>query len=276
MIGNGISIKLFVGLILFCAHAKLTADSGDFDHLLNNNDSASVQYYVAKFKDGSFSVVSDAELDDTIIAEDVVELVKQDNGKYHHLLLSSGNKSNRNTPRPRESVVYWIAYYAIWPLIFIIALILPKIFSAILPVWFSVLSVSDIFRICLKYRTTPEKDRKARENAKRKLDEFLDEVVEEYNRNHRKFEEARLKEEARQKQKYSYWEEQQKFSQPSPSNMMEKHQKILGIPMGQRLNKTLLMTAYKKAAIKSHPDKGGSKEAFIAVQQAKDYLEKFV
>ena len=45
---------------------------------------------------------------------------------------------------------------------------------------------------CLKYRTTPEKLRKAKENAKRKLDEFLDEAVEEYNRNHRKFEESRL------------------------------------------------------------------------------------
>lgn len=132
---------------------------------------------------------------------------------------------------------------------------------------------------CLKYRKTPEQIRKARENAKRKLDEFLDEQVNEYNKNHRKFEEARLKEENRQKQyerKYSYWEEQQKFSQPSPSNMFEKHQKVLGIPMGQRLNKTILMNAYKKAAIKSHPDKGGSKEAFIAVQQAKDYLEKFI
>lgn len=154
----------------------------------------------------------------------------------------------------------------------------------LMAVGFTRLAFSDapsfkILEECLKYRTTPEKLRKAKENAKRKLDEFLDEAVEEYNRNHQRFEEARLKEEYRQKQyerKYSYWEEEQKFSQPSPSNMMEKHQKILGIPMGQRLNKTLLMTAYKKAAIKSHPDKGGSKEAFIAVQQAKDYFEKFV
>lgn len=157
----------------------------------------------------------------------------------------------------------------------------------LLGVFFVIWSFTDtssfkILEECFKYRTTPEKLRKAKEKAKRKLDNFLDEAVEEYNNNRKAYDEAKAREEEAQRRKWnskynsSYWEESPKFSQPSPSNMFEKHQKVLGIPIGQRLNKTILMNAYKKAAIKSHPDKGGSKEAFIAVQQAKDYLEKFI
>lgn len=144
-----------------------------------------------------------------------------------------------------------------------------------------------VFLNYLKYRIGPKKFKQANENAKRKLDDFLEEEIKNYNMNHRQYiNEQETKKREREKaeaewRKFrsnynSYWEEASKFSQPSPTNMMEKHQKILGIPMGQMLNKTILMNAYKKAAVKAHPDKGGSKEAFIAVQQAKEYLEKFV
>lgn len=144
-----------------------------------------------------------------------------------------------------------------------------------------------VFLYCFLYRISPKKFKEASKNAKRKLDDFLDEEVDLYNVFHRQYtNEQETKKRERDKaeaewrkfrsQYNSYWEEPPKFSQPSPTNMMEKHQKVLGIPMGQMLNKTILMNAYKKAVIKAHPDKGGSKEAFIAVQTAKEYLEKFV
>lgn len=52
----------------------------------------------------------------------------------------------------------------------------------LLVVGFTIASFTDSksFKIlleCLKYRKTPEQLRKARENAKRKLDEFLDEQI---------------------------------------------------------------------------------------------------
>lgn len=111
-----------------------------------------------------------------------------------------------------------------------------------------------VFLNCLKYKISPKKFREASKNAKRKLDDFLDEEVKFYNMYHRQYaneQEAKKRERDKAEAEWrkfrsqynSYWEEPPKFSQPSPRNMMEKHQKVLGIPMGQMLNKTILMNA---------------------------------
>jgi hypothetical protein len=51
--------------------------------------------YMAKFKDGSSSIVSDADLDDPIVAEDDVDLVKQEEK-------ANENVSTANTPVPNQ------------------------------------------------------------------------------------------------------------------------------------------------------------------------------
>lgn len=48
--------------------------------------------------------------------------------------------------------------------------------------------------------------------------------------------------------------------------------KVLGIEEEVELTEDMLKSAYKRAVIKAHPDKGGSKEAFDAVTRAYAYL----
>lgn len=130
---------------------------------------------------------------------------------------------------------------------------------------------------CIRYRVSPKKYKEAKQTAKDKIDEFLDAEIKSYFKNNRDWKESQEREKEQQR-KYnkSYWEEAPKFSRNNPETLTEKHQKVLGIPLGQKMNKTILMKAYKNAAIKAHPDKGGSKEAFIKVQQAKEFLEKIL
>jgi hypothetical protein len=51
---------------------------------------------------------------------------------------------------------------------------------------------------------------------------------------------------------------------------------LLGIPDNVAITAERLRSAYKKASLRAHPDKGGSKEAFDAVQHAYRYVEKIV
>lgn len=51
---------------------------------------------------------------------------------------------------------------------------------------------------------------------------------------------------------------------------------ILGISEEEQLTYERLKQGYKRASLKAHPDKGGSKEAFDAVRQAFNYVEKIL
>lgn len=51
---------------------------------------------------------------------------------------------------------------------------------------------------------------------------------------------------------------------------------LLEIPDDAAITADRLRSAYKKASLRAHPDKGGSKEAFDAVQHAYRYVEKIV
>lgn len=51
---------------------------------------------------------------------------------------------------------------------------------------------------------------------------------------------------------------------------------LLGISEEEQLTYERLKQGYKRASLKAHPDKGGSKEAFDAVRQAFNYVEKIL
>jgi len=51
---------------------------------------------------------------------------------------------------------------------------------------------------------------------------------------------------------------------------------LLAIDEGQPLSTELIRTAYKKAAVRAHPDRGGNPELFDAVTRASAYLQKIV
>ncbi len=51
---------------------------------------------------------------------------------------------------------------------------------------------------------------------------------------------------------------------------------LLGLEEAESLNEDALKAAYKKAALKSHPDKGGSEESFKEVTRAYSYLSEIL
>lgn len=51
---------------------------------------------------------------------------------------------------------------------------------------------------------------------------------------------------------------------------------LLGIDESEALTHERISAAYKRAAIRAHPDKGGSKEQFDALRKAYQYIEKIV
>lgn len=51
---------------------------------------------------------------------------------------------------------------------------------------------------------------------------------------------------------------------------------LLGIAEEEQLSYERLKQGYKRASLKAHPDKGGSKEAFDSVRQAFNYVEKIL
>ena len=51
---------------------------------------------------------------------------------------------------------------------------------------------------------------------------------------------------------------------------IDRYYKILGISITK--DKSIIKTAYRKLCFQYHPDKGGSKEKFIEINQAYEYL----
>lgn len=65
-----------------------------------------------------------------------------------------------------------------------------------------------------------------------------------------------------------------KLAMQEQQALMDGAKKVLDIPEGTDITETVLKDAYKKAALKTHPDKGGSVEAFDAVKDAYDLLKR--
>lgn len=55
---------------------------------------------------------------------------------------------------------------------------------------------------------------------------------------------------------------------------MNNSKTVLDIPEGEVLTEATLKKAYKRAVLKAHPDKGGSVDSMVEVQQAYDFLSK--
>ena len=60
---------------------------------------------------------------------------------------------------------------------------------------------------------------------------------------------------------------------PPPQNgVRDRHLQVLGLEPGREYTQVEIKKAYRRAAMEAHPDTGGSDEAFIAVQQAFEWL----
>lgn len=64
-----------------------------------------------------------------------------------------------------------------------------------------------------------------------------------------------------------------KLAMQEQQALMDGAKKVLDIPEGTEITETVLKDAYRKAALKTHPDKGGSVEAFDAVTDAYNLLK---
>jgi hypothetical protein len=60
----------------------------------------------------------------------------------------------------------------------------------------------------------------------------------------------------------------------APPSIDEHYRRILGLPLGRRLFGPEIKDAYKRAAKKMHPDRGGSDRAFHELSAARDALMK--
>lgn len=59
-----------------------------------------------------------------------------------------------------------------------------------------------------------------------------------------------------------------------PAHQISEYKALLGIPDNVEITESVLKKAYNKKALETHPDKGGSKEAFQKVQNANELLKK--
>src|ERR1035437_4959198 len=122
-----------------------------------------------------------------------------------------------------------------------------------------------IRKYCKNIGITVEQFEEAKTTAKEKLDEFIEEAIQEYFRKINERESERIKEESWQ-YRSRFDHQNHKESIQKPTNIVEQHKKVLGIPLTITLNETIIITSFKKAALKAHPDKGGTKEEFLRIQ----------
>lgn len=66
----------------------------------------------------------------------------------------------------------------------------------------------------------------------------------------------------------------ERHSPPPQNGVRERHLQVLGLEAGREYTQAEIKKAYRKAAMKTHPDTGGSDEAFIVVQRAYEFLRR--
>lgn len=71
-----------------------------------------------------------------------------------------------------------------------------------------------------------------------------------------------------QRQYYQNYQNNRSYQKPQPS--ITKYYEVLGISVTK--DKAIIKSAYRKLCLRYHPDKGGSKEKFIEINQAYEYL----
>jgi curved DNA-binding protein CbpA len=61
---------------------------------------------------------------------------------------------------------------------------------------------------------------------------------------------------------------------PKALSAEERSRELLGLPLGRRLSESEIHRAYKLLAKRTHPDAGGSEEAFLRISAAHEALMK--